>query len=347
MLSRDSSGLDFKSRAMARWRLLRDNGVELTVLVMSRLTNRLVEVGLNVQGCGGKNVWSRLWKLYFFASNEMQNTKYDLITAQDPFELGLIAYLLSKKFKKKFELQDHGGFFDGDKTDEPLWFWRMRLASWLALRADRIRTVSPKSFERLKSFGLGEKVYWLPLAAEQRFAQIARQPEPGLIVSVGRLVSVKRFDLLLKVFMLLLKNNSAFRLIIIGDGPLKNKLKFLADRLGLSAAVTFTGQTDPAVWLKRADVFVLLSAHEGWGIAAVEAALAGVPVVMTDTGCASWLEERSTVKKIPIMTKPETIALIINEASRIVSPRRLSDSLEMTTAAEIQSANWRKVDYLC
>jgi glycosyltransferase involved in cell wall biosynthesis len=222
---------------------------------------------------------------------------------------------IASKHSKSFEVQDHGGFFDGEVADEPLWPLRSRLAWRIARRAKLIRTVSPKSLENLRAKGLGDKAYWLPISADPRFSSLARRPKAGLVVSVGRLVSVKRFPILLESMMELKKFLPESRLAIIGDGPSRQALEAMAARLGIKEAVDFVGQADPAPWLERAAVFALLSSHEGWGVAAVEAASAGVPVVMSDTGCARWLAERGAATVIGRGAEtPKNIALRLSAA---------------------------------
>lgn len=342
MLSRDSSGLRPDSATAQRWRLLRDSGAELKIVVASRETGSWKEDGLDVVGTGGGNLFLRIWRMNSLAAQS--SGECDFITAQDPFELGLVAWAVSKKAKKGFEVQDHGGFFDGEPADEPLWFLRSRLAWHLAKRAKRIRTVSPKSLENLKSEGMADKVYWLPIAADRRFASLERRPEVGLVVSVGRLVSVKRFGLLLRSLLELRKTVPEARLAIVGDGPLLQDLQGQARSLDLGAAVEFAGQADPAPWLARAAVFALLSSHEGWGIAAVEAALAGVPVVMADTGCARWLEQEAGATVIGRGEEdPSTIARRLAAARRQEAGRLAPDRLpDAGQAAAEQVAEWRK-----
>jgi glycosyltransferase involved in cell wall biosynthesis len=291
MFSRDATGLDQGSATAVRWRLLRDAGVDISVRIATPEMGFWKDDGVDVVASGG-NVITKWWRLWRLAKCEIRGTKYDLISAQDPFELGFIAWRHAKQGNIPFELQDHGGFFDGEPADEPLWFFRSRLGWYLAKRANRIRTVSPKSLVNLKKKGLGDKAYWLPIAADARFAAATRRPEPDLIVSTGRLVSVKRFGLLLDAFAIFRKSHPQARLAILGDGPLRHSLVAKAKSQGLSSAVEFVGAADPLPWLERAACFVLVSKHEGWGVAAVEAALAGVPVVMTDTGCARFLVEK-------------------------------------------------------
>lgn len=305
MLSRDASGLDSSSATAGRWRLLRDAGVTLDVIVAASSGATWKEEGIQVRGTGGGRI-AKFFRARRMASRSVASA--DLVTAQDPFELGFVAWSVTRRSKKSFELQDHGGFFDGETPDEPLWPIRSRLAWWLARRASMIRTVSPKSMAVLNAKGLGEKMYWLPIPADERFSRIERTPEPGLIVSVSRLVPVKRIDLLLHVFAAVVKQNPLARLVIVGDGPERRRLTSLAESLKIQNLVQFVGIGDPAQYLSRAALLVSLSQHEGWGIASVEAALAGVPVVMTDTGCGSWLEERGTATLVPIDFRTEDVS---------------------------------------
>jgi len=346
ILSRDSSGLKPDSATAQRWRLLKDNKVELKVVIMSREIGDWKEDNLSLVSVGGRNALVRWWRMLRRASYELRATSYDLITAQDPFELGLIGWLVTRGKRVKLEIQDHGGFFDGEPADEPLWFWRSRLAWRLARRAKAIRTVSPKSLENLKAKGLGDKAYWLPIAADLRFANLPKRTEPGLMVSVGRLVSVKRFSLLLESLAELKKKVPEAKLAVIGDGPLRQSLQQQAKDLGLEAAVEFVGQTDPAPWLERAVVFVLLSSHEGWGVAAIEAALAGVPVVMSDTGCARWLEARGAARVIGRQEEnPSAIASSLAESLRQenIQSLKIDQAFDAQQTAREQVGRWSAI----
>lgn len=287
LLSRDRNGLTKDSATAQRWRLLSAGGIHITVLVASPTTETWEEEHLQVIGCGGTNVFQRFWNVFSHGTQR----SFDIVTAQDPMELGWIGYGLSLLKNKPFEIQDHGSFFDGGKIVEPLW-WIRRLGIWyLAKRARLVRTVNPESLKALHERGI-DHVRLAPIPSDKRFAQIVRRPERGTILAVGRLVSVKRFDRLLMAFADCVKRGTATRLDILGDGPNKASLELLAKQLGIEKSVLFHGAQKPDKWLETASVFALFSEHEGWGMAWVEAALAGVPVVMSHTGCASWLKEQ-------------------------------------------------------
>ena len=113
-------------------------------------------------------------------------------------------------------------------------------------------------------------------------AALAAMGEGPVVVTLGRLVPVKDHRTLLKAFSMLDPARKC-RLVIFGDGPLKENLVAYADELGISDRVLFPGYVnDPAVCYAIADLFVLSSTSEGFGNVLIEAMAAGVPVVSTD-----------------------------------------------------------------
>ncbi len=105
------------------------------------------------------------------------------------------------------------------------------------------------------------------------------------ICAVGRLVPVKRFDVLLRAIARTLVRVPEAKLLLIGDGPLFNELKHLAAQLNISHAVRFTGyRHDARQLLAGCDVFVMSSDMEGLPVVLLEAMDALVPVVATSVG---------------------------------------------------------------
>jgi glycosyltransferase involved in cell wall biosynthesis len=104
-----------------------------------------------------------------------------------------------------------------------------------------------------------------------------------IIISVGRLTEQKRFDLLLKAFSLVRKNNEDVRLIILGKGFLRKDLENLAKELNIHKWVDLVGfKVNPYAWMAKADIFVLCSDYEGFPVVLLEAMECGVPIISTD-----------------------------------------------------------------
>ena len=105
------------------------------------------------------------------------------------------------------------------------------------------------------------------------------------IAFVGRLVPIKRVDVLLNAVAHLARDRPEIRAVLVGDGPLRSTLEAQAVRLGIVKNVTFAGQqVDVAAWLRRARVFVLPSDSEGLALSVLEAMMCGLPAVVSDVG---------------------------------------------------------------
>jgi glycosyltransferase involved in cell wall biosynthesis len=114
-------------------------------------------------------------------------------------------------------------------------------------------------------------------------------PDTRIILFLARIHPIKCVDMLLRAFAALEDRGSRLRLVIAGDGDpaLVAVLQRLGEELRLGDRVRWLGFTAGARkrWLlARADVFVLPSASENFGIAVVEAMNAGAPVIVTQ-GC--------------------------------------------------------------
>lgn len=126
---------------------------------------------------------------------------------------------------------------------------------------------------------------WAPTAVpEEAIEAMRRRFGAEHIVAVGRLVSYKGFDRLVRIARRL-----TLPLVIIGDGPMRPELEVLIEEQGVSDRVRLAGPVSDAelsTHLAAAAVFVMASVNraESFGIATLEAQAAGLPVVATDVG---------------------------------------------------------------
>lgn len=103
------------------------------------------------------------------------------------------------------------------------------------------------------------------------------------LLSVGRLVSQKDHKTLIQAFSILKKKYYNSRLDIVGDGELREDLENLAISLCLTDSIFFHGyQSDVETYYRDADLFVLSSRYEGFGLVLIEAIKHGCQIVSTN-----------------------------------------------------------------
>lgn len=98
---------------------------------------------------------------------------------------------------------------------------------------------------------------------------------------VGRLNVQKNHSFLLEIFAEIYKQNSTARLLLVGDGPLKQDLIKRAKQLHIDSAVLFCGNQAAEHYYHAMDVFVFPSIYEGLGIVLIEAQTSGLPCVIS------------------------------------------------------------------
>lgn len=108
--------------------------------------------------------------------------------------------------------------------------------------------------------------------------------EPVVIASCGRMVKKKGFHILIKALKKVIESGTMVTLCLGGDGEEKQSLQNLSKALGLDRHVEFCGWVDSVGdFLENADIFVLPSLDEPFGIVVLEAMAKGKPIVATQT----------------------------------------------------------------
>lgn len=114
----------------------------------------------------------------------------------------------------------------------------------------------------------------------------ARLSEPGesIVMHISNFRPVKRVDDAVRIFARIARKIPA-RLVLIGDGPERGRVQQTAEEEGVAGRVTFLGkQESVAEILACADLFLLPSSTESFGLVALEAMSCGVPVIATKVG---------------------------------------------------------------
>ena len=225
--------------------------------------------------------------LYCRAKDAVEKEKIDLIIVQDPYFIGLLGYFLAKKYGIRLEIQIHGF--------EKFFGIRKLISKFVISHADSIRVVSQRLKTRLiNEFWVKEsKITVIPIFVPMpNFFSIEKfknkdKESRFIFLTVGRLVPVKNIALQIEAFKKISDKYPKAELWIVGDGPEKNNLiKKISDNK-LQDRVKLLGyQENVDDFYEQADVFLLTSDSEGWGMVVIEAATYGLPIIMTDVGLA-------------------------------------------------------------
>jgi N-acetyl-alpha-D-glucosaminyl L-malate synthase BshA len=153
-----------------------------------------------------------------------------------------------------------------------------------SLRQDTIRTLGIRREVRVIPNFLDCGAYRRVTDDSLRHRLCPAAKRQALILHVSNFRPVKRVGMVLEIFEKIQAQLPA-RLVLIGDGPDRGDLERQVARLNLSDAVDFVGeQPDVVPWLSAADLFLLPSALESFGMAALEAMACEVPVVASRVG---------------------------------------------------------------
>lgn len=116
-----------------------------------------------------------------------------------------------------------------------------------------------------------------------------------IILFVGWLIPRKGCEYLIKSISEIIKTDRNIKLLIIGEGLLEQKLKVLAEDLGLKDYIDFKGTISPdriPFWMNASDIFVLPSLSEGKPNVVGEAMACGLPVIATNVnGTPDFIED--------------------------------------------------------
>lgn len=238
---------------------------------------------------------------YFVGKRIMKDYKSWVVSADNPFEIGLIAWLLAKRAMSVLFLHLHTDFLSSHFRQGSWKEWvRYKIARFIVFRATCLRVVS----ERIKNSIISQgrqfsisKITVLPIFTDvSRFMDAL--PDIGTrerfnnynfkMIAVGRFVDKeKNFSMLIKIMRDFVKICPGALLVLVGDGPDSENYKRQITNYKLERNVIIEPWKDnlPSFY-KSFDIFLLSSNYEGWGRVVIEAMASGLPVVVTDVGLA-------------------------------------------------------------
>ena len=240
---------------------------------------------------------------WFYGWNALQIARTlprpDVVSAQDPFETGLTAWLLARRLRVPLHIQIHTDFLSPAYAKHSVVNRiRVRVARFVLSRASGIRVVSDRIMDSLKakSYRLKAIPVVLPIFAD--IERLRRLTAPTAlqarfdrfqwcVLVVSRLEPEKNVALAIEAFVRSAPQEAC--IIIVGDGSELASLQKMARSRGIGERVFFEVNVEAAPYYALADLLLVTSAYEGYGLVIVEALGLGVPVLSTDVGAAREL----------------------------------------------------------
>ncbi|WP_071460922.1 glycosyltransferase [Bacillus massilinigeriensis] len=191
-------------------------------------------------------------------------------------------YLIS--LKSKIVITEH---YTRVQTKE-LTIQQINLLKKISIQADKflcVNDILPKVIKELT--GVNREFIVVPNVVSSVFTNIS-EPNKDIyrFIALGRLVKVKKFDLIIEAFSKRFKDNPNIELIIIGDGEEYEPLKKKVSSLKMENKINLTGFLDrekTAKLLGKSNAYISASTVETFGVPVIEAMSCGKPVIIADT----------------------------------------------------------------
>lgn len=298
---------------------------------------------------------ARLTSIYpIQAVNKIKSWKLDVIHSQTEFAIGTFARLFAKQFNiplvhtyhTMYEDYTHyitHGYFDksSKKIVEYLTkFYCDKTASELIVPTNKTYKLFKEKYKFERS------IHIVPTGIEvERFFKengnlkkvdnlrksLKLSKRDVVIIFVGRLAEEKNVEFLINAQKDLINKIPNLKLLIVGDGPDKEKFKGMCDKLGISKNVVFTGKVpleDISNYYHLSDIFATASKTETQGLTVIEAMAAGVsPVCIKDEAFLSVItnnlngfifeDYESYLELIMMLSKKKSLRMKISHQARI------------------------------
>jgi len=357
MISTDRNLLDPKSAVARRHTEYGSLAEEIHIILFSHKSKHLAETvslasNVIVYPTASSSHWFYIFDAYKIGLLLLRKQRISLISAQNPFETGLVAWRLSQRSGVPFDVQLHTDPFTpyfvlGHSFMNRLRVW---LARQLLPRARSVRVVSERIRRHIVSLFPSIRVSVLPIFVDVKKIASAMPTHDlhkeypqfkTIILALSRLEPEKNIDLGIGAFSNLKDKHPGLGLVVIGKGSERPRLEKLAADLGVSSRVVFRGWADdPVSAFKTTDIFLLMSDFEGFALTLVEAAAAKRAIVTTDVGLVGDIlkDEESA-----LACKPRDLSAMTEKLDRLASDAtlrtRLGESAFKAVTTKLMSSN--------
>ena len=210
----------------------------------------------------------------------------DLIHAHCALWAGYAAAIIKKKHKVPYVLTEHSTGIAGNTIPNSA----VNYVRKAYTDANALVSVSLGLSNAMRRYCPDEDIFVVPNVVHTDYFTLPserRAPPPFIFLAVAHLVERKGMHVLINAFARKFQNDDNVKLEIGGDGPSRQRLENLSERLGVKEKIIFLGalsrqQVREAMW--RAHCFILPSFLETFGVVLIEAMSTGIPVIATRCG---------------------------------------------------------------
>lgn len=223
-----------------------------------------------------------------------------------------------------------------------------RLTRVILNRADAVIGVSHALIQEITALGITTpRILRIPNGVphlENLLAVVEKKVGSGVVLFIGRLSEEKNVSVLLRAFSQVHDEFAQARLLVVGDGPLRHTLEHEAQQLGISACTDFYGFRPPeklSSIFARADLLVLPSRREGFGVVLIEAMASGRPVIGTRVGgIIDVIDDHRNGLLVP----PDEVQPLAEAMSAVLRNNQLRLQYGRTARDKItQQFSWQKI----
>jgi glycosyltransferase involved in cell wall biosynthesis len=202
-----------------------------------------------------------------------------------------------------------------------------------------MRTLSENGFANLKvvSRGVDTKLFNISKRSTSLRASWGATENTTVLISVGRMAPEKNLDQVLKTYEALKNTGKAFKLVMVGDGPLKEQFQQRYPEIIFPGMLS---QSNLAAYYASSDLFVFPSQTETFGNVTLEALASGIPVLAFDCAAARDWVQRGINGWLVAENNPDGFAA---QAVSVVNNKDVLDQITHSTRQQVVHLDWDQI----
>ena len=202
-----------------------------------------------------------------------------------------------------------------------------------------MRTLSQNGFANLKvvSRGVDTKLFNIAKRDTRLRSSWGATDDTKVLISVGRMAPEKNLDQVLKTYDALKSTGQAFKLVMVGDGPLKEQFQKRYPEIIFPGMLS---QTNLAAYYASSDLFIFPSQTETFGNVTLEALASGIPVLAFDCAAARDWVQTGVNGWLVAENNPEGFAA---QAVTIFNSKDLLDQITQSTRQQVVHLDWDQI----